>query len=93
MANKHGAVLVVGGKVLSVGVNTARNDVAPHIEHIHVSDHAEANAIRGIPLEALSKTTLYVVRINAQGKPMYSMPCIYCKRLISGANIKAVIHT
>ena len=91
MRSKHGALLVVNGKVLSVGVNVQRNDVAPHIKHVHVSDHAEANALRG--LSDLSKCTLYVARINYVGAPMYSKPCVYCQRLIKVLNLKQVIHT
>ena len=93
MRSKHGALLVAGGKVLSVGVNTQRNDVAPHIDHIHVSDHAEANAIRSVGSEALSKMTMYVARINYAGMPMYSRPCVYCQQLIKTMKLKGVIHT
>ena len=93
MRSKHGAVLVQGGKVLSVGVNTQRNEVAPHIEHQFVSDHAEANALRGYGFEGVSKMTLYVARIDYKGDKMYSKPCIYCQHMIRRLRLKAVIHT
>lgn len=94
MKSQHAALLVAGGKVLSVGINTQRNDVAPHIAHIEVSNHAEYNAIRGYGTEYdLSKMTLYVVRIDYKGRPMFSRPCIYCTDLIRRLELKAVIHT
>ena len=92
MRSKHGAILVAGGRVLSVGVNTQRNDVAPHIRHQDVSDHAEANALRGLSGPS-SKLTMYVARINYLGEPMYSKPCVYCQRLIRTMGLKQVIHT
>lgn len=37
--------------------------------------------------------TLYVARVDSNGKPVDSAPCPVCQTLINNSHIKEVIHT
>ncbi len=82
--HKHGAVLVRGGSVLSVGLNTERAGCYP-------SRHAEWHAVR----EHLDdKADLYVARVMRSGEIAYSEPCTVCaKTLLTYANVRTVYYS
>lgn len=88
---KHGCVVVKGGRVIGVGVNTYRNHpnnvTNPHIE---ASVHAEVNAIRGLDVEG---ATIYVARVNNAGVPRMSKPCNECRGILAYAGVKRVVWT
>jgi deoxycytidylate deaminase len=92
---KHGAVVVKSGRVLGTGYNKDRNHplfVSP--EHIkpHCSRHAEIEAIKDAR-SSVEGATLYVARVNNQGKDRYSKPCKLCEAVIKKNKIKKVIYT
>lgn len=73
--NAHGAVVVSHGKVVSVGINSMRNDPAFIGDDIPVigrssaityplSVHAEVAAMMAASPEALRSSTVYVARVN-----------------------------
>lgn len=92
---KHGAVIVKGGSVLSVGVNKWRNlllfesDKEKYNEFVSV--HAEIDAL------ARCKTpqgaTMYIARVNKDGEERISRPCSSCTETILNSGIKKVIYT
>jgi deoxycytidylate deaminase len=91
---KHGAVIVKGGSVISVGINKSRNH--PTIvssEHIktHCSVHAEVDAMRKV--KNLKGATIYVARVNRRGQDRMSRPCDSCSRAIRESGIRKVIYT
>lgn len=104
---RHGAVIVKGGSVLSVGVNKYIND--PHqfpddyftnsAEHNHIdprdtlSIHAEVAALRKLSKKQRRGATLYVARIAPSGKVSNSAPCDLCAKRIFEAGIKKVIFS
>lgn len=94
---KHGAVIYKAGRVLAVGVNSIRN-VHPTMEMArhNYTTHAEAAAIRGLgspTVHIAENSTLYVVRVNRQGKPINSMPCSQCLGLLSTHKVKRVVYS
>lgn len=92
---KHGAVLVKGGRVLGTGFNKDTNNpfiVSPEHIKTHCSRHAEIEAIKDANWNVRG-AVLYVARVNRQGKDRYSKPCGYCEAVISDTQIKKVIYT
>lgn len=91
---KHGAVIVKGGRVLSVGLNKFRNHptIIPS-EHIKTScsTHAEVDAIR--KCSDVRGATMYVSRINRRGEERLSRPCNYCYEAIREAGITKIVYT
>jgi deoxycytidylate deaminase len=95
---KHGAVLVKGGRVLGFGVNKQRNDpefvisdTGPDVRGTVFSVHAEIDALSRVknPRGAV----LYVARCSRIGCPAFSRPCDACTRTLIRAGIKAVVYT
>lgn len=95
LAQKHGAVIVKNGRVLSLGVNKQKNvDIntpfavnAPE----YFTVHAEADAIARC---ATTKgATIYIARINKTGEERFSRPCDNCAEAIRKAGIRTVIYT
>ena len=91
--NLHGAVIVRGGRVLAVGVNSFRNDPntvsTPKRES---SIHAEIAALKAMGNTAKG-ATIYVARVNRQGEERMSKPCTNCMDAIVKAGIKKIIYT
>lgn len=91
---KHGAVIVKGGRVISIGINKNRNH--PTIvssEHIktHCSVHAEVDALRKV--KNAKGATIYVARVNKRGQDRLSRPCDRCHKAIKDAGIRKVVYT
>lgn len=94
MRQKHAAILYQGGRVMSVGINTFRNNPMSCIPSDALSNHAEINCLKGIDFKG-RVGTLYVARISSGGNMwVNSAPCPACvKYLELFTNIKEVIHT
>lgn len=91
---KHGAVIVKGGRVLSVGINSLR-DIEPRYKSGVKAPgiHAEVAAIRGVGRDVdLSGATIYVARVNGKG-PQMSKPCPDCQIALKNAGIRKVFYT
>lgn len=94
---RHGAIIVRSGSVLSIGVNKWRNLMSPVQDiyangQIHeMSIHAEADALSRVPNAGGS--TIYVARLRKDGGAALSKPCINCEKKISDAGITKVIYT
>lgn len=91
---RHGAVLTAGGRVLSVGINTNRNDPLIIGEaQLKNSIHAEVAALRAWGGTGLKNATIYVARLGKAGDPVYSKPCENCQKALKDAGVKKVIYT
>jgi deoxycytidylate deaminase len=91
---KHGAVVVSGGSIISLGINSMKNNPA-FISEEHVFDasiHAEVDALRKIK-NSVKGGTIYVARVNRQGKPMISRPCDRCYDVIVEMGIGKIVYT
>lgn len=90
---RHGAVVAKGNKVFGWAPNKLRN--APLIDEHNVSDHAERAILRELlkVRDDLRGCTIYIARINKQGKSMMSRPCNNCMLAIIEAGIKEIVYT
>lgn len=91
---KHGAVIVKGGRVLSVGLNKFRNHptIIPS-EYIKTScsTHAEIDALRKV--SNVRGATMYIARVNKSGQERLSRPCDYCFEALIDAGITKIVYT
>ena len=95
MSQKHGAILYSGGRLVSLGVNVARNQNALHIPFNAISRHAEINCLRqGHVIDVRTSGVLYVARISKGGNIAHSKPCRACQMFLETYTaISKVIHT
>lgn len=90
---RHGAIIVKGGSVLSVGINKSRT----HDSWINdrprnqCSIHAEISAIRSAG--NVSGATLYVCRVNKLNELRLSAPCTNCQDYIEMSGIRKVVYS
>jgi deoxycytidylate deaminase len=99
LGQQHGAVIVKGGRVISVGVNKWRNKSFVEITHsqpsphsLVLSYHAEIDAINRAGIN-LNGSTMYIARINTEKEHRFSRPCNNCMDAIHAAGIKKIIYT
>lgn len=93
--NRHGAVVVKGGRVMGMGWNKFRNDpcnVLPEQIKSHCSVHAESDAIKNAGSN-LKGAVIYVARVSRRGRDLNSAPCSRCMTLIANSGIKRVVFT
>lgn len=93
-SKQHAAIVAVGPRILSVGVNTWRND--PEIcsnPKIEASFHAERNALKQLEGRDLSRAVLYSARRFKNGRPAPAKPCSFCAKLIREYGIRQVFYT
>lgn len=93
--HKHGAVLYKSGRVLGVAVNSQRNEhPTMEIEKDNYTYHAEVAVLRAVSMiNSIEGATIYVARVNRQGKQVNSMPCSDCLRSLVAAGIKRIVYT
>lgn len=89
---KLAAVGVKGGRVLSVAMNTFRQNSSPPgtIHYLDLGHHAETNCLH------LSKTvpkTIYVARVNKKLEPALALPCPACYDALCLAGVRRVFFT
>lgn len=103
---RHGAVIVKSGSVISFGFNSYTND--PHlfstelfalgkIAHLdrgrQLSTHAEIAALRRASAEQLRGATIYIARIAKNGERKNSAPCARCTIKLLAAGVKKIVFT
>ena len=95
---RHGAVLTKNSRVLSLGVNSVRNnpcfvesDTGPNERGTIFSEHAEISALRRV--QDARGAVMYIARCSRIGLPAYSRPCEACTRALIRAGIKAIVYT
>lgn len=92
--NRHGAVIVKNGRVISIGINKFRNHPTI-IEENKISEycsvHAEVDAISRA--KVTDGATIYVARVNRRGQERFSRPCDNCYLAIKKAGINKIIFT
>ena len=95
---RHGAVLVKGGRVVSVGFNKGSycafgqrfRDIH---KYGHATQHAEISAILGISAKVTQGASIYVARINNENKFRMSKPCCMCHEVMEFVGVKKVCYT
>jgi deoxycytidylate deaminase len=94
MRHRHGAVVVKGGRVLSIGINKHRNDpenIQKSIVKASCSVHAEVDALSRI--SNAKGATIYVARVAKNGETALSRPCNNCWTAIQNSGIRKVVFT
>lgn len=94
VTHKHGAVVVRGGAVLSLGVNRWRNrdlleQSGPY--NPHITTHAEMDALSRVSNPR--GVTIYVARVGKNGDEKFSRPCDNCTKAMIAAGVKSVVYT
>lgn len=91
---RHGAVVIQNGNVVSVGVNKDRN-IVNNLDESHVKAHGSIHA----EVAALSKVAnpkgcvVYVARAMNSGVPGNSKPCPRCEKYLDDAGVRRVVWT
>lgn len=92
---RHGALIVRGGSVISMGVNHDRNfptvfgDLS--LAQSFASVHAEISALN--QTKNPEGAVIYIARVNKAGIPRMSRPCDRCFIKLIQAGIKEIIYT
>jgi deoxycytidylate deaminase len=95
---RHGAVLVKGGSVVSVGFNKGcycafGQRFRDFHNFGHATQHAEISAILGVPEKSTRGASLFVVRINNYDKFRMSKPCCMCHQVLDFVGVRKVFYT
>lgn len=106
VSQRHGALVVRGGSVLSAAVNSYSNDprafpvsyfgdnkLSSAARAGVLSTHAEVAAIRRVAPELLRGATVYVARLTPGGSLGGSAPCDACAKALADAGVKRVLYT
>lgn len=91
---RHGAVVVMGKRVLAVGVNRTRND--PRIctdPKTGAALHAEIAALKTLRDIDLRGATLVSARVLKDGTPALAKPCPRCAAVIEYLGLGKVVYT
>lgn len=96
---RHGAMVVKSGRVISISTNRNNNNPANFCTHLfneyreYVSIHAEVAALKNVSPKKARGATIYVARVMKNGEPGYSRPCPECAKVLEEMGIKKVIYT
>lgn len=80
---RHGAVVVKGGRILGKGYNSYLRGT--HAEECALGEGTWINQLKG--------ATLYVIRLRKQQKYGMSRPCPECMELIRECGIRQIIYS
>lgn len=93
----HAAVLVKGGRILSIGINQPRQNsyVVRFAPYEHATTHAELHAILQVRNKIdLTGAKIYVARLlREDGSVTMSKPCPWCQETLKKFGIKRVYYT
>ena len=94
---RHGAVLVKGSSVRNISCNKHRHcSFGARFRregHGEATLHAELGAILGVERSTTQGSTVYVARINKDGKGRISKPCAMCESAMRHVGVKRVVYT
>lgn len=87
---RHGAVVVVNGRVISSATNKKVGDPSTAWRKSHI--HAEFAALIAAGTRATG-ASVYIARVLADDTPAYSEPCKKCARLLQRLGVSQVVWT
>ena len=96
---QHGAILVKSGRIISRSINKNLNNASMFCNDLfneyrdHISIHAEVAALKGVSLEIIKGSTMYVGRVLKNGEPGLSRPCKNCEKILNDMGVKKVIYS
>ena len=78
LSQKHGACLLQGNKIYSLGVNKYFRLNLPDHEEIPITIHAEVDALSNIHSKYIKGMDILIIRVNKSLKLINSRPCNSC---------------
>lgn len=91
---KHGAIIIRGGRVLATAINRTRNNPNNVADpKTQAAYHAEVAALMACPDVDLKNATIYVARVNNSGEQMMSKPCVNCQAALKARGVKKIFYT
>lgn len=95
-SQRHGAVVTIGGRIVSVGINSDRYDAREsqyEIDPNALAIHAEIAALKALGNEARG-AKVYISRwMHKSYKTGLSRPCDNCYEALVEAGVKTIIYT
>jgi deoxycytidylate deaminase len=91
--HRIGAVVVKGGRVLSVGYNEIRWNERLRKENIHAEEAAIVKLLTAGRQSILIGADIYVSRFTRGGAIGLAKPCLSCQRLIQASGIRRAFYT
>jgi tRNA(Arg) A34 adenosine deaminase TadA len=94
---KHGAVLVKGGSIINTSSNKDKFcSFGARFRNPNegiATLHAELGCILNLDRSVTKGTTIYVVRVNRDGKLRMSKPCSMCSTALEHVGVKKVFYS
>lgn len=93
---RHGAVLIAGGKLINAGHNKPNHcSFAKRFRSApgDASTHAEIDCVYHVPNEKLTGSTMYAVRVAADGSFKMSRPCDMCYDVLKFCGVARVYYS
>lgn len=94
---KHGAVLTKGGSVINLATNSYNYcSFASRFKQEEWQtclEHAEISCIKGLDRSVTKGATIYVARVNKNGKSDLSKPCSLCQDVLKFVGVKKAVYT
>jgi len=90
-AKRVGCIAAINNKHVCGAFNTQRN-AALHVPFGEASRHAEWNCLRLIQEKDYPRVTLYIARINTDGMPLPSRPCVRCMTDIREKGVQELVY-
>lgn len=94
---RHGAVLVKGGSVISVGFNKENTcSFGQRFRKFKTGNatlHAELSAVLGLDRSATDKADIYVVRVGRLYDFKMSKPCPMCEEVLRFCGVSRVFYS
>jgi len=89
---KHGACLVYGEQILSIGVNK-RFNIRLNDHVLPLTIHAELDALSNIYPKKMKGLDVLVIRVNKAKQLLYSRPCNSCIDKLSQKGIRKAYYS
>lgn len=89
---KHCAILVRGGRVVSIGINKLKSGYFADPLYELKGWHSEADCLLSTSKEKVNGSVLYVAGLSKANNPVNSKPCPYCQQFINKFDLKEVYY-
>lgn len=90
--NRHAALVVKSGNLLSIAVNKYRNTPGM-VDPKYASWHAEYCSLRLVSYKSSINSVLYVARYGRNDKICISKPCRACMKYLITRGVKKIVYS
>ena len=88
--HQMGAILTHSGRIISIGMNSHKSH--PKMGRVKTL-HAEVSCLIGVRYQDLKGSTMYVARVNKNGKVGMAKPCSICQAVLAEYNVLRIYYT